>query len=158
MENDNFELDFTKLSESRLNKSTGKRETVLVHDIRCLAGVGKDITYHKGRNEYFPGKGGKALKGDALEKALAGVRWDFSELSGTKDSFPPSPENIELKRKELFAELTAGGRMPTAEQIAAVYEKTSPTRIDPISTQAKALHDRLSNPENVVIQQFLKGQ
>jgi hypothetical protein len=152
-----FILDFTKLSEQRRNPSTGKVETVLIHDVIDLAGVGRSITYHKGRNEYFAGHKTKAFEGEALEKALDGVRWKFSKLNGTKDEYPPSPENIEIERKKAILALTEGGRIPSPEQVAAVYAETSPTHIDPVTSKAKALHAQLENAEHLIVSKFLRS-
>lgn len=152
-----FVLDFTKLSEKRINKVTRKPEMVLIHDIICLSGVGRSIDYHKGRNEYFAGHMSPAYKGEALEKALEGVRWKYSQLSGTKDSYPPSPENIEIERKRQMLALTESGRIPTAEEIADIYNSTCPTHIDPVTPKAKALHAQLENSENSVVTRFLRS-
>ena len=98
-----------------------------------------------------------AYKGEALEKALEGVRWKYSQLSGTEDSYPPSPENIETERKRQMLALTESGRIPTAEEIADIYNSTCPTHIDPVTPKAKALHAQLENSENSVVTRFLRS-
>lgn len=74
--------------------------------------------------------------------AISQVRWAFTDFNkSTKDQFPPTPENIEAKRKELFAAIKG---LPTKEVLEDIQMLTSPTHIEPNSQWRKEIEEKLA--------------
>jgi hypothetical protein len=125
MEKPEHKLDLRRLGQWRKNKVSGKSEYVVTHNIKELHGNNKSIYYSFDWNEYFLKDKSPALAGEALLKALEDVRWEFSVVEKGKDVFPPTPENIELKRKELIADAMAQGINLTQspETLLSIYQR-----------------------------------
>lgn len=134
-------LDPRKLSKV-IKTADGKKKIVTDRHVVTLSGNGKVITYDPNGNKYYGGNKGKPLDGKILENALLFVRWEFSDVERGKDKFPPTPENIEMKRTELF-----GSEKPrTPEDITKIYNRTSPSHIDP-NSEYGVIGQRLENSD-----------
>jgi hypothetical protein len=130
MEQNEFKLNLRDLCETKRNKASGKTEVALKHQLIDMSGNGKTVYYLIDRNEYFKGDKQPAVQGEELLEFLKDVRWPFSKVDKGIDSFPPTPENIDFKRKELFSQMSTTGAMSDPAAIAKLYTSIAPTHIE----------------------------
>lgn len=148
-----FKLDLRDLCSVRKNKATGKSEVVVKHQLIDMTGNGKSVYYLLDRNEYFKGDKQKAVTGDALAALLEDVRWQFSKIEKGIDTFPPTPENIDFKRKELFSQMSSTGEMSDPAAIAKLYTSIAPTHIEP-NAKFRKLGDEYENTEQRTLERL----
>jgi hypothetical protein len=137
-----FVVNPKNLSGLERDKEFNKDRTVIKTPIIILDGNGQTLIYAIDNNSYHGGFNTPALEGEALLSALSQVRWAFTDFNkSTKDQFPPTPENINAKRKELFGAIKG---MPSKEDIEFIQLKTSPTHIEPNSVWKKEVEEVLA--------------
>lgn len=124
-----FVVNNKQLSGEWHDKEVNRNRTVIKTPIMIFDANGAMLIYAIDNNSYHSGFNTPALEGEKLLKAISQIRWEFTDFNkSTKDQFPPTPENIFKKRKELFDAL---GRFPSKDDIEFIQQKTSPTHAEP---------------------------
>lgn len=103
------------------------------------------VFYIPRENAYYLNEGGIPNHPDVMKLKMPYLRWDFDQMAEEeilaegadgqprivklppKSKFPPTPENIATKRKELAAAAIESGETP---DMKAIYAATSPNRLE----------------------------
>lgn len=99
-----------------------------LHYIQLGSQTQGTIYYTPANNKYWQGADVECAEERLQDRYLPYLRWAFDDIqvndAGEEiNVFPPSPENIALKRKELIEEAVSNNETPVMEEI---YKKTSP--------------------------------
>lgn len=129
------------------------------HYVLFISHTNGQLAYVPKENKYYISEGNEC-KPARLKELMPYLRWEFDELEeevikGVKtgrlvSKFPPTPENIELKRQELMK-----GETLTVELMKTIHARTAPNQLLENETFTKYLNEV---PEDVRLARRLANQ